>query len=199
MVISVYTEKQTRAPRGRPRNEGVHQAILKAAASMLQDIGYFEMSMEAVAGLAKVGKPTIYRWWPSKAYLVLEVLIENGKDHPPLPDTGSLESDLLVFFKNWSRGMKGKTSTAFNGLIAEAQVDKKLGQQLQRFIAIGKEAFLLILQRGSERNEIASDVDTNVLADLIYGSKWYRFLLNPKPIDDDFAKQVIEIIRHLRP
>lgn len=196
--MSVYAEKRNKPRRGRPRDEEVHHAILKAATKMLRDVGYFEMSIEAIALKANVGKPTVYRWWPSKGYLTLEALIERGKDRPKLPDLGSLEKDLLQLFEHWSVGMEGKSSTAFNGLIAEAQVDEKLKNEIQEYIRNGKESFKMILQRASQRGEIADDVDLDVLSDLIYGSKWYRFLLNPEPVDIDFAKRVVEIIRHLR-
>lgn len=198
LVNPVRSQRQTGTSRGRPRSTENHRAILNATKDMLREVGYFEMSIEGIADRANVGKPTVYRWWPSKAYLAMEVITEFSREQPPLPDTGSLRSDLTLLLKYMSRGMEGKTSTAFNGLIAEAQVDKDLERRLHEFIELGKNAVVLVLQRGRERGEIAEDLDLNVLADLIYGSKWYKFILNPKPIDDDFGKQLVEIILRLR-
>lgn len=50
-----------------------------------------------------------------------------------------------------------------------------------------------------QRGELAADTNLDVLADLIYGAKWYRFLLYPKPLDDAFAKEIVTLILRLRP
>lgn len=50
-----------------------------------------------------------------------------------------------------------------------------------------------------QRGELAADTNLDVLADLIYGAKWYRFLLYPKPLDDTFAKEIVTLILRLRP
>jgi AcrR family transcriptional regulator len=55
------------------RNAKSHQAILKATMHLLGSNGYVDFSIEKVAEMAGVGKQTIYRWWPSRAELVLEV------------------------------------------------------------------------------------------------------------------------------
>jgi len=80
--------------RGRPRSEEVEQAILNAAARLLTERGLQGLTIEEVASLAKVGKTSIYRRWPSKGILALEAfLIEFLPLLPPV-DTGSLTGDL---------------------------------------------------------------------------------------------------------
>ena len=55
------------------RNSRSHAAILEATIKLLGSSGYVDFSIEKVASYAGVGKQTIYRWWDSKADLVLEV------------------------------------------------------------------------------------------------------------------------------
>jgi AcrR family transcriptional regulator len=55
------------------RNARSHKAILDATVKLLGSNGYIDFSIEKVAGEAGVGKQTIYRWWASRADLVLEV------------------------------------------------------------------------------------------------------------------------------
>ena len=55
------------------RNARSHQAILNATLKLLGSSGYVDFSIEKVASEAGVGKQTIYRWWSSRADLVLEV------------------------------------------------------------------------------------------------------------------------------
>ena len=58
---------------GAQRNPDSEEAILAAAEAILIEEGFAAFSIEAVARRAKAGKPTIYRWWPSKAALLLDV------------------------------------------------------------------------------------------------------------------------------
>ncbi len=55
------------------RNARSHKAIIDATVKLLGSSGYVDFSIEKVASEAGVGKQTIYRWWPSRADLVLEV------------------------------------------------------------------------------------------------------------------------------
>jgi hypothetical protein len=57
-----------------------------------------------------------------------------------------------------------------------------------------KAALIALLQRNMQRGEIAPDTNLDVLADLIYGAKWYRLLLYPAPLDEAFAREIVELI-----
>src|SRR5208282_695912 len=60
-------------PPGRPRSEESRQSILRSTLKLLkQDGGFPELSIEAIAADANVGKTTVYRWWPTKAALVAD-------------------------------------------------------------------------------------------------------------------------------
>ena len=61
---------------------------------MLLEGGLGAFSIEAVARRAKAGKPTIYRWWPTKTALLLDVY-QRQKAMIRYPDTGDIEADLL--------------------------------------------------------------------------------------------------------
>ena len=63
-------------PRGRPRSEAAEKAVMDAVYAFLQERSVRELTMEGIAERANVGKPTLYKWWPSKAALVMAVLQE---------------------------------------------------------------------------------------------------------------------------
>jgi AcrR family transcriptional regulator len=157
------------------------------------------MTIEAIAARAGVGKKTIYRWWPSKATVVLEALITQTEAHVPFTDTGSLEGDLLAYFELSFSGLRGKSATVLSGLAAEAQLDPEFAREFQRtFIVPRKQELVALLQRNLQRGELAPDTNLEVLADLIYGAKWYRFLLYPAPLDDVFAREIVKLIHRLK-
>lgn len=85
-------------PRGRPRSTTSHQAVLKAVARLLeeQNHDYETLTIEGIAAEASVGKQTIYRWWSTKASVLLEAILSGYvKMHiAEVNDTGDLRADL---------------------------------------------------------------------------------------------------------
>ena len=60
------------ARKGRPPSEmaASHVAIMDAVYALFKEKSVRDLTMEAIAKRAGVGKPTLYKWWPSKAPLV---------------------------------------------------------------------------------------------------------------------------------
>src|SRR5690242_9098009 len=63
-------------PAGRPRDDEAQDAILRAALDLVKESGYRALTIEKIAGRAGAGKTTIYRWWPSKAAVVMEAFLK---------------------------------------------------------------------------------------------------------------------------
>jgi AcrR family transcriptional regulator len=88
--------------RGPRRSEEARLAILNAAAERIMAHGYDHLTMEGVAADAKVGKQTIYRWWPSRSALVAECLAERlllAELFVP-EDSGDLRADVSRWLDN---------------------------------------------------------------------------------------------------
>lgn len=184
---------------GRRRSDQAHRAILQATMEILKQEGYRAMTIEAIAARAGVGKKTIYRWWPSKAAIVLETLITATETNAPFLDTGSLKGDLLSYFERSLPGLQDESGKLLRGLAAEAQLDPEFAREFHRvFIVPRREALVALLKRAVQRGELAADTNLDALADMIYGAKWYRFLLYPAPLDDAFAREMVKLILRLR-
>jgi AcrR family transcriptional regulator len=193
----VEQEKKLETPTpGRRRSDQAHRAILQATMDVLEQEGYRAMTIEAIAARAGVGKKTIYRWWPSKAAVALEALTAYTNTHVPFLDTGSLRRDLLAYFERSFPSLQGEAGRLLRGLVSEAQLDPEFARELQRiFIVPRREALVALLQRGVQRGELAADTNLDALADMIYGAKWYRFLLYPAPLDQAFAQETFAILK----
>ncbi|SEM00803.1 TetR/AcrR family transcriptional regulator [Rhodococcus maanshanensis] len=72
--------------RGRPRNPAIDDAALAAARELLAETGWDQTTMVAIAERAGVGKPALYRRWPSKTHLVFEAIFGWVDDAPPVAD-----------------------------------------------------------------------------------------------------------------
>ncbi|RJT35310.1 TetR/AcrR family transcriptional regulator [Mesorhizobium waimense] len=168
---------QGRRSIGARRNPDSADAILAAAEAVLAEAGYSGFSIEAVARRARAGKPTIYRWWPSKAALLLEVY-QRGK-RVAVPDTGNLEEDLVGFLNNLFRHWRETSSgNVFRSLIAEAQSDETAAVALAGY-AGGRRAHTgRIIERAKTRGELAADIDSALVADLVASYAWKHLLTN---------------------
>jgi AcrR family transcriptional regulator len=184
------------APRGRPRSERSHRAILEAANEILEERGFVDLTMDEVAQRAGVSKATIYRWWPTKGMLVFEAFSNNFLARQPLPDTGSLRSDLLAALRGWIKTVKGTvTGRTLVGLIAEVQRDPELAEiWRERFVTRVRAQHRLIFDRALGRGEVSADVDPDVMLDLLFGSAYHRLLQSHLPLTDRFAQAVVDTV-----
>jgi AcrR family transcriptional regulator len=184
------------APRGRPRSEHSHRAILEAANEILEERGFVDLTMDEVAQRGGVSKATIYRWWPTKGMLVFEAFSANFLARQPLSDTGSLRGDLLAALRGWIRTVKGTVmGRTLVGLIAEVQRDPELAEIWRdRFVTRVRAQHRLIVDRALARGELSPDVDTDVLLDLLFGSAYHRLLQSHLPLTDRFAQAVVDTL-----
>src|ERR1700677_3482572 len=87
-------------PPGRPRSEESRRAILRSTLKLLkQNGGFAELSIEAIAADANVGRTTVYRWWPTKAALVADAFSVSAEEELQFPNTGSVYKDMSVQMK----------------------------------------------------------------------------------------------------
>jgi len=160
---------------GAARNPESHEAILEAAEAILAEQGYAGFSIEAVARRAKAGKPTIYRWWPSKAHLLLDVYTRL-KENMLEPDTGTLEGDFRLFLTNLLQFWAGAPGGVFRSLIAEAQTDGKAGEALREYCVDRVSHTAGLIDRAKARGEVRPEVDSLAGSDLLSAFAWKLLL-----------------------
>jgi AcrR family transcriptional regulator len=185
---SVMARKKTAPTRprtGNRRNPLLHQAIIAAATEVLAKEGPTRFTIEAVAKLAGCGKPTIYRWWPSRPALLLEVyehLVEQvlvqqeGKDLAK-----DLAANLRQVWRIWRTECLG---SLFRLILCEMMLEKEGARYLREVFIPRRQAFTAIaFQAAKDRGEIPSETDIKFLMDLLYGYSLFRLITDQ--IDDD--------------
>jgi AcrR family transcriptional regulator len=185
-----------REPNPIRRNEGVHRAALAAAEKLLTERGYGGVTMEAIATAAGCSNKTLYRWWPTKAALFMELYVFLADKTLGAIDTGSFAGDirrlirsLAVLFRNTASGM------AMRGMIAEAQFNPVAAERFRDdFMSARRDVVRPIIRRGMERGEVDPKIDVEMLIDMTAGPLWYRLLLGHEPLSDRFARDAAEII-----
>lgn len=179
--------------RGRPRSETVRAAILDAALDELQERGYAALTIEGIAARAGSGKQTIYRWWPSKADVVLDAMLELAAKRIRIPDTGDLEGDLRNFLTATFR-QRGQRPVLVS-LMAQAQLDPAFATAFREKFLFGRRAALrTVFNAARERGEFGPDVDVELLIDVVFGVLWYRLLVDHAPLDARSAGELTDLV-----
>ncbi|OLT38472.1 hypothetical protein BJF85_08970 [Saccharomonospora sp. CUA-673] len=171
---------------GRRRNDQARQAILTAATELLA--AGEPVTLTAIAGRARVGKQTIYRWWPSKGAVVLEAMAERARETAPAASTGSLEGDLEAFVAaTFAAASDPAYAATLRGIVGEALRDEHAASVLAEFTADQREQVYLVVERWlPEVAEVAADL----AVDQIHGVLWYRLLIGHAPVEADTGGQL---------
>jgi AcrR family transcriptional regulator len=193
-AMSTQSPSRSRS-RGRPRSEQARQAVLAAAGRLVEEDGYGRVTIEAIARQAGVSKQTIYRWWSTKAEIVLEVLNEAASTIAPAPDSGSLEADLQLFLRRTVAGGRGRNGRMLAALMAEAQLDEVFGRSFRReFLAHRRQLLRDVLKRGRVRGEVAQSANVEFLVELVFAMLWYRMLGRHAPLDRRLADELSDTV-----
>jgi AcrR family transcriptional regulator len=159
----------------------------------LVEKGFAATTIEGIAARAGVAKQTIYRWWSSKADLLLDSLIDDaGQDLPPF-DTGSSAEDLRRELLRFAAFLEQPAGRVLRALIAEAQHDAAVALALRaRYLEPRRELDRVILQRGIARGELAADLNADDALDALYGPLIYRVIVTGRPVHEPFVAHLVE-------
>lgn len=175
---------------GRPRSEKARAAILEATEMLLKN-EIAGLSIEAIARQAKVGKPTIYRWWPSLADIVLDVLLLQADAKITVPTGRPLAKSLGPFLQDSVDALNRGAGKHLRFLMAQAQKDQAFRERFrERFVSARRTVLKDMFDRAVDKAEIAPNQNTELLVDMVFGAMWYRLLTGHAPLDRVFAQQL---------
>jgi len=189
------TEQTARRSIGARRNPASQEAILDAAQAVLQEGGIAGFSIEAVARRARAGKPTIYRWWPHRTALMLDVY-KRFKNARSFPDSGSLREDMISFLGDhllgfWQGSLCG---TVYRAVVAEAQTDPEAAKVLKAYQGERMTHSVRMVERAKARGEVPRDTDGELVIDLIVSYAWHQLLLGQVDEAMDKVPAVVDTI-----
>jgi AcrR family transcriptional regulator len=183
-------------PPGRPRSEQSRQAILRSTLKLLRRHGGVpDLAIEAVAADANVSKATVYRWWPTKAALVVDAFSASADQELQFPDTGSLRNDIGLQMRRLIRIFRSPRGRVVAALLAGGQSDPELIEAFrERFLWPRRRRAYKTLQRGIDRGELPRNSDLDLILDSLYGPIYMRFLIRHIELREDFADEICGLI-----
>src|ERR1043165_7178487 len=188
--------------KGRPPSEMAtsHAAIMDAVYTLLQQKSVRDLTMEEVAKRAKVGKPTLYKWWPTKAALVLAMLCERMAVKLDTPTHLRSNASLRFRVRRLIDAFNGPFGKIVAGVIAEGQSEPAVLQEFfDRWVTPRRSATIADLQRGKDAGELPSETEPELVNDAIFGAIYYRLLLRSGPLTRRFGEELVgQILRESR-
>ena len=178
---------------GRRRSEESRIAILTAAYELVGEIGYARLTIEGIAARAGTGKQTIYRWWPSKADVVLDALATKADMYVPIPDEGSYAADLRAFLlASFALGNQYQLVGILRALMAQAQIDPEFWQRFRdAFLQRRRDALAVITGRAQARGDLPPTASPGTVADIVFGVIWYRVLATRELPGSRLAEELV--------
>lgn len=188
--------------RARTRLDRTRTRVLEAAAAILEREGYAHLTMERVAAESGAAKTTLYRQWPTRAALCMDLYLELSQRALPDADTGDVARDLKQLAR---RVIELQTRTpagaALVGLIAEAQRQPEArAALLGEFAERRREPTRAILRRALGRGQLRADLDVDLLIDALGGAVTFRLLQGHAPLNARFTDALVDLLlRGARP
>jgi AcrR family transcriptional regulator len=187
------SKDQRRKSIGATRNPASAEAILNAAEQVLIENGYRGFTIDAVARKAKAGKPTIYKWWPNKAVLLLDVYLRQKSII--FQNTGTFEDDLVSFIDailtNWRETPSGQI---FRSIVAEAQTDETSRAAVATFARDRQAETSFLILQGLKNGDVRPSVDPIKAAQWIGAYLWYQLLTDHLSLSVDDIRRDVGIL-----
>lgn len=173
-------------PRARPggRAAAVVAAVRKAAFELLAERGYEGVEIPDIALRAGVNRTTIYRRWPTKSELLLDIMLEELQAKVPTPDTGSFEGDLAELLASIAGVLADPVMRSlFHIMDVRADSDNQAARAREKFWNERFAASGQIVTRAIARGEVGESVSARAVLELGAAPLFYRMLILGEAVD----------------
>jgi AcrR family transcriptional regulator len=186
---------------GRPRSERAQVAVLAAARALFEEGGYTSATVEAIAARSAVAKTTIYRWWPNRAALLVDVLVSEASAVAPAPAAGDPLRALRGELRRGAIAANGFMGRLLTSLLGAAQEDPEVrAALLQGLFYPRREASAAAIQRAQTAGMLRSDVPPYIITDMLFGPLFYRMFVQHEPVTVQFVDRVFQyVLQGLQP
>ena len=181
------------AARGRPRSQRARRAVLDAVRELVEKGGYPAATIEAIAARAGVAKTTIYRWWPNRAALVVDLLVEIAAVAAPPPAGPDPLEALRTELRLVAEAAESLPGRLLGSLLGEAQNDRDVRDALlTRLFNPRRKATAAVIRQAQLAGSFRKDVPPLIAVDLLFGPVFYRKYLRHESVRNGYVRHVFK-------
>lgn len=186
---------------GRPRSERARRAIFDAACELFEEGGYPAASIEAIAARSGVAKTTIYRWWPHRAALMVELLLKLAEQAAPPPAGPDPMRALRMELHRVAQAVDAPPGRLLMALLSDAMNDPEVRDALLvGLFAPRRKATADVIRRAQDAGAVRAGVPPEVAVDLFFGPLFYKTLIRQEHATERFLRQLYEnVMTGLKP
>jgi AcrR family transcriptional regulator len=196
-MVAVRNRKPIKRKPGRPRNASAiaHNRILDAVFELLQTRSVRDLEIQEVCRKAGVSKPTIYKWWPTKAAMVMTMFEQRMVRRLPPIESLDAEKLIRVAVPGLIRLFNGPFGKVAAEMIAEGQSEPAVLREFRdRYLLKRRKVSVRVLKHAIASGEFKRSVDPELLLDLIFGPIYYRLLVKHQPLDQAFGTALVDYV-----
>jgi AcrR family transcriptional regulator len=181
----------------------VRQTALATTTQLLAEVGLDSFTMDDVVRRSGLSKSTLYRWWPSKGSLAFDAFREKIREvaeamdeFMPYEDRGRAEGELFTQVNGMMQLLaRTDTGRTLADLIAEGRRDDRVLDSFRTdFLMPRRRRSREIIERELIRLGRPDAVPADVVLDLLYGAIYFRLLVGHAPLDEAFARQIVDFV-----
>ncbi|MFS8602544.1 TetR/AcrR family transcriptional regulator [Priestia megaterium] len=164
--------------------------ILNSTIDVLNKSGYSALTIEAIATHAGVGKTTIYRWWDSKAHLVLDAFLMTTASTFQFDVEKTVRHNFEQQLINLSVVFNTKLGRSMLAIIVE---NREIAEKFYTsYLNLRRKDATDFLQSAIKRREIKSDVNIDIVLDMLFGPIYFRTLIFNQEPDHHFVSELVD-------
>ena len=152
---------------------------------------YPEVTVEDLAARAKVGKSTIYRWWPHKADLVMAVFKESTASIFDLDLSKGLELNLHQQLGRLAQILHQPIGRAM--LVVIANHREQAAGFFSQYLLPRREQMCELIRLAIQRQEIRAGYDYDLMLDTLYAPIHYQIIFFNNLPDTDYIQRLVQL------
>lgn len=174
------------------------EAVLTRTLEELATSGLEGLSVERIARSAKVNKTSVYRRWPTREALVaaaLEGVLEGMAAQ--VPDTGSLEGDLLGLLEPVAALLGQPLGRAvLRAAMAESSASSVAALAARKLEDQARSPVRAMIARAKARGEWRVGVNGQLVLGALVGAVIHRAMLEHAPLSKRWLRSLVDFSLH---
>lgn len=177
---------------GNPRVARMRRAVCEAGRELVLASGPSVVTHAAVAAAARVSRTTLYKYWPTRVELLVEICHVEDKRAVVVP-SGDVRTDLVGLVSDVVESLSDPDSIKmFASMVAQAQWDPEAREVRASLAAAGLEDLTTILDAAVAAEQLPHCVDPQRAVGRLLGPFVLAALVTDEPLDMGEVEPIVD-------